>query len=185
MNFYEAFEHCKNGVATEEEKQYVKQQLEKANEFLNSESVREDSPVKEADVEEVKKAKKKFKWQYVVIPVCSLIGVLMAIAAILGGVFGSAASYAKKSVAFSKVECAELAKDKAYEFVTDRSLPSILGVTSKDDFVVDDMDREFNYSGSDIKNSYYSWIVELEAYDFEIKIEVDTRNGNCKVIKVK
>lgn len=47
------------------------------------------------------------------------------------------------------------------------------------------MDREFNYSGSDIKNSYYSWIVELEAYDFEIKIEVDTRNGNCKVIKVK
>lgn len=91
----------------------------------------------------------------------------------------------KKSVAFSKAECAELAKDKAYEFVTDRSLPSILGVTSKDDFVVDDMDREFNYSGSDIKNSYYSWIVELEAYDFEIKIEVDTRNGNCKVIKVK
>ena len=185
MNFDEAFEHCKNGVATEEEKQYVKQQLEKANEFLNSESVREDSPVKEADVEEVKKAKKKFKWQYVVIPVCSLIGVLMAIAAILGGVFGSAASYAKKAVAFSKAECAALAKDKAYEFVTDRSLPSILGVTSKDDFVVDDMDREFNYSGSDIKNSYYSWIVELEAYDFEIKIEVDTRNGNCKVIKVK
>ena len=56
MNFDEAFEHCKNGVATEEEKQYVKQQLEKANEFLNSESVREDSPVKEADAEEVKKA---------------------------------------------------------------------------------------------------------------------------------
>lgn len=51
------------------------------------------------------------------------------------------------------MECAELAKDKAYEFVTDRSLPSILGVTSKDDFVVDDMDREFNYSGSDIKTA--------------------------------
>lgn len=58
MNFDEAFEHCKNGVATEEEKQYVKQQLEKANEFLNSESVREDSPVKEADAEEVKKQRK-------------------------------------------------------------------------------------------------------------------------------
>lgn len=112
MNFDEAFEHCKNGVATEEEKQYVKQQLEKANEFLNSESVREDSPVKEADAEEVKKAKKKFKWQYVVIPVCSLIGVLMAIAAILGGVFGSAASYAKNPLRFQKRNVPSLQKTK-------------------------------------------------------------------------
>ena len=95
MNFDDAFKHCQEGVATEEEKQFVKEQLAKANEFLKSESIRDESPVKEADVEDVRKAKKKFKWQYIVIPICSIVCVLLVIAAILGGVFGSAASYAK------------------------------------------------------------------------------------------
>lgn len=186
MNFDEAFKHCQDGVATEEEKQFVKEQLAKANEFLQNESVREESPVKEADAEEVKKAKKKFKWQYIVIPFCSLVCVLAVIAAILGGVFGSAASYAKKSAVYSKSACIDIAKAKAFEFVSDSSNFTYVNAASKDDFKTEDVDADFNYNGKDLKNSYYTYIVELEVKrsDFEIKIEVDTRNGDCRVIKV-
>ena len=79
MNFDEAFKHYRDGVATEEEKQFVKEQLAKANEFLQNESVREESPFKEADAEDVKKAKKKtFKkiwlfWEEPVFPMKSLV----------------------------------------------------------------------------------------------------------------
>lgn len=36
MNFDEAFKHYRDGVATEEEKQFVKEQLAKANEFCKT-----------------------------------------------------------------------------------------------------------------------------------------------------
>ena len=186
MNFDEAFKHYPAGVATEEEKKFGKEQLAKANEFLQNESVREESPFKEADAEDVKKAKKKFKWQYFIIPICSLVCALAVIAAILGGVFGSAASYAKKSAVYSKSACIDIAKAKAFEFVSDSNNFTYVNVASKDDFKTEDVDADFNYNGKDLKNSYYTYIIELEVKrsDFEIKIEVDTRNGDCKVIKV-
>ena len=58
MNFDDAFKHYRDGVATDEEKQFVKDQLAKANEFLQNETFRDESPVKEADVKEVKQAKR-------------------------------------------------------------------------------------------------------------------------------
>ncbi len=186
MNFDVAFKHFEDGVATEEEKQFVKEQLAKANAFLQKESVREESPVKEADAEDVKKAKKKFKWRYIVIPICSLVCALLVVGAILGGVFGSAASYAKKSALYSKSACIDIAKTKALEFVANSTNLTYVNATSKDDFKIEDVDADFNYNGKDLKSSYYTYIVELEEKfsDFEIKIEVDTRNGDCKVIKI-
>ncbi len=186
MNFDEAFKHYRDGVATEGEKQFVKEQLAKANEFLKNESVREESPVKEADAEDVKKAKKKFKWRYIVIPVCSLVCALLVVGAILGGVFGSAASYAKKSAVYSKSACIDIAKTKALEFVADSPNLTYVNAKSKEDFKVDEIEADFNYNGKNLKNSYYTYIVELEEKfsDFEITIEVDTRNGGCKVIKI-
>lgn len=186
MNFDDAFKHCQEGVATEEEKQFVKEQLAKANEFLKSESIRDESPVKEADVEDVRKAKKKFKWQYIVIPICSIVCVLLVIAAILGGVFGSAASYAKDAAVFKKAACVDIARQNAYEFVTESPTYSFVVVNGKEDFQVDDIEPDFNYNGKNIKSSYYAYIIELEVKrcDFDIEIEVDTRTGDCKVIKV-
>lgn len=100
--------------------------------------------------------------------------------------FGSAASYAKKSAVYSKSACIDIAKAKAFEFVSESNNFTYVNVASKDDFKTEDADADFNYNGKDLKNSYYTYIIELEVKrsDFEIKIEVDTRNGDCKVIKV-
>ena len=151
MNFEEAFARYKDGIATEEEKAFVRQQLEIANAFVADDEKRQSVPVAEASDDDVKKAKKKFKWRYVVIPALSLICALLAIAAILGGVFGSAASYAKRSVVFGKNDCEVIAREKLEEVIPSSILPSLAST-----FEVDDVDTEFNYVAHDIKKSYYS-----------------------------
>ena len=160
--------------------------MEIANAFVADDEKRQSVPVAEASDDDVKKAKKKFKWRYVVIPALSLICTLLAIAAILGGVFGSAASYAKDAAVYKKAACVDIARQKAYEFVTESPTYSFVVVNGKEDFQVDDIEPDFNYNGKNIKSSYYAYIIELEVkrYDFDIEIEVDTRTGDCKVIKV-
>ena len=59
MNFEEAFARYKDGIATEEEKAYVRQQLEIANAFVADDEKRQSVPVAEASDDDVKKAKKK------------------------------------------------------------------------------------------------------------------------------
>ena len=188
MNFEEAFAHYKDGIATEEEKAFVRQQLEIANAFVADDEKRQSVPVAEASDDDVKKAKKKFKWRYVVIPALSLICTLLAIAAILGGVFGSAASYAKQSVVFGKYDCEVIAREKLEEVIPSSSLPSLAST-----FEVDDVDTEFNYVAHDIKKSYYSYYFTFErdkkAYpdDNEVKviIEVNTVTGVATLVKIK
>lgn len=70
--------------------------------------------------------------------------------------------------------------------MTESPTYSFVVVNGKEDFQVDDIEPDFNYNGKNIKSSYYAYIIELEVkrYDFDIEIEVDTRTGDCKVIKV-
>lgn len=188
MNFDEAFARYKDGVATEEEKAYVKEQLAIANAFVADDEKLRSVPVAEASDDDVKKAKKKFKWRYVVIPALSLVCVLLVVAAILGGVFGSAATYAKQSVAYSKYECEIIAREKLEELMPTSILPAYAST-----FETEDVDREFNYVAHDIKKSYYSYYFTFERDkdmypdDDEVKviIEVNTVTGVATHVKTK
>lgn len=183
MNFEDAFNNYKNGTATEEEKAYVKEQICLANALIDGDEKRGANFV-EADAETVKKAKKKFKWQYVVVPLCAFVGTLIAIAAILGGVFGSAASYAKKQIMFDRAACSEIAKAEAFRYQQNGKLATT--AQSADDFVVKDTDAEFNYNFHDITTSYYTCYVKLYFEDEKaVYIEVDTRTGDVKRVVVK
>lgn len=185
MNFDEAFKRYQEGTASEEEKSYVKEQLKLANEFISDDDAKLSSaPCKEAEQEDVKKAKKKFKWRYIVIPVCTIVAVLLVVAAILGGVFGYSASCAKDAAFYKKNACVEMARDKAFEFLNESSAPFVAKLNSKDDLILEDVDLEFNYNGKHLDNSYYSYYVEFEFYNIEIEVEVDTRTGDCKVIDI-
>lgn len=184
MNFDDAFKHYQEGCATDEEKAYVKQQLQLANDFFEDDAKHDSVPCKEAGREEVKKAKKKFKWRYVIIPVCSIVLSLIIIASILGGVFGYAASCAKKSAFYGRQACAEIARDKAFDFMTNDSLPYDFAISNRQDLTLHDVDAHFNYNGRRLEDSYYTYFVEFEYFDFEIELEVDTRNGDCRVVKV-
>lgn len=185
MNFDEAFKRYQDGTASEEEKAYVKEQLKLANEFIADDDAKlATAPCKEAEQEDVKKAKKKFKWRYIVIPVCTIVAVLLVVAAILGGVFGYSASCAKDAAVYHKLECVEMARDKAFEFLRDKVTSLPYKITSADELAIDDIDLEFNYNGKHLDNSYYSYFVEFEFYQVDIEIEVDTRTGECKVVDI-
>lgn len=188
MNFEEAFAHYKDGVATEEEKAYVKKQLEIAKAFVADDEKYQSAPVIEATDDDVKKAKKKFKWRYVVIPAISLICTLLVVAAILGGVFGSAATYAKQSMIYSKYECEAFAWEKLKDVMPTSVMP-----TDSSTYEVDDVDKEFNYVAHDIKKSYYSYYFTFERNDdlypddseVKVVIEVNTVTGVATLVKIK
>lgn len=190
MNFEEAFAHYKDGVATEEEKAFVKEQLAIANQIVADDEKRAPAPFAEAGEEEVKKAKKKFKWRYIVIPICCIICSLLIIASVLGGVFGSAATYAGDAIAYDRYACKKAACEHVLRLAENGDIPQIIG-----EIEVDDVDREFNYVAHDIKKSYYSYYVKIE-YDAKITadggyeeidviIEVDTRDLNIMGVRVK
>lgn len=190
MNFEEAFAHYKDGIATEEEKAFVKEQLAIANKMVADDEKRAPAQFVEASNDDVKKAKKKFKLRYIVIPAISIVCVLLVVAAILGGVFGSAATYASKAVEYNKFECKEVAYSHVLTLVENGKLPAPVG-----EIEIDDVDREFNYVAHDITKSYYSYYIELE-YDgavhsgegkqeIKVIVEVDTRTLAIMGYKVK
>lgn len=188
MNFDEAFAHYQEGVATDEEKAFVKEQLAIASKVVADDEKRQSAPVKEASDDDVKSAKKKFKWRYIVIPALSIVIALMVIAAILGGVFGSAATYAKQSAVYSKYECEIFAREKLEELMPSDILPSYAST-----FETEDVDREFNYVAHDIKKSYYSYYFTFErdddlypdADEVKVIIEVNTVTGVATHVKTK
>ena len=111
MNYEDAFKNYENGTATEEEKAFVKAELAKAKSLgnmLEAEVVEEPSPITEAEVTEIKKAKKQFKIKHILFALGALALVVIMVGAILGGVFGSAAVSAKEQIAVSKNQAIEL-----------------------------------------------------------------------------
>jgi hypothetical protein len=186
MNFDEAFKHYREGTATEEEKILVHDELAKAKGFstlFDDEGINvTPAPIKEAEVSEIRAAKKEFKWSKIIYALCGVGIILVVLAIILGGVFGAASSYADKQIAFDKVQCVQSAKQYAYEFLVSNPMGGFDFISSPDDLKVTDVDKEFRYDASDIEKSYYEYRVTLETHTLEIKIDVDTRFANsCKL----
>lgn len=179
IDFEDALEHVQQGTATEQEKLYVKSQMAAANAFFADDSRRSSAPVKEASGEDVKKAKRSFKMHYVIIPVCVLLVIVIAIGAILGGVFGYAASSAKKNMTLTPDGC----KQFAIQYVVAHQSELFSGLDANafnaSQLYVDDFDRQFCYNDRNLAASYYSYVVEVKGKMFNgirtVEIEVELR----------
>lgn len=197
MNFNEAFKHYEEGTATEEEVAYVKDEIAKAKALspLFDDEALAVTPVAitEADKQEVKAAKKQFKSKYIMIVAVALLTTILVLGAILGGVFGAAASYAKEQIAFSKSDCEVFAKSYLCDWLNSMqdfsnsnitSLPSGTLKYSTDEMRVKDIDTDFHFE-IDLDESYYSYKYEIEARGQDYKVNVDTRDGSlCKSIRM-
>lgn len=184
MNFEEAFRHCKEGVATQEEKDYVKSQLSAANSFLDGHTAT-SAPVIEAEKDDVKRAKKRLR-RLIFIPLCVVLCALVAVGTVLGGVFGYAASSANRSAQYDKFECAEIARRTAFNFVQGLSPnPNNSLLNNIENYRIDDIERNFNYNSQKLSNSFYVYVIEIENGMCSFEIEVDTRNGNTKILEAE
>ncbi len=195
LEFEDALEHVQQGTATEREKLYVKSQMAAANAFFSNDFRRSGAPVREASGAEVKKAKKSFKMRYIVIPLCVVMVVILAVGAILGGVFGFAASSAHKNMTISRDECKQLAK----QYVLDRQRQIFVELEqttfNADQLYIEDDERHFNYNEHDLSASYYSYEIEVKGrlfvegggrknvVEIEVKVEVNSKTGNIDVIE--
>lgn len=190
MNFEDAFKHYKEGTATEEERQLVLDELAKAkalSSLMDDDALAVNpAPVAEADINEIKAAKKQFKAKNLIIALGSICAVLVVIGAILGGVFGYAASCAKKQIVYDKPQCIALAKTELIAFINNSPMPLL--PINETNLRVDDVDADFHFE-ADLGDSYYSYKVELETPDgTDYVVNIDTRTGkriNDKGIHVK
>ena len=119
MNYEEAFRHYREGTATEEEKAFVQEEIAKAkalSSLMDDQGLAvKPAPIKEADAKEVKDAKQHLVWKRVLAGLLAVIVLLVALGAILGGVFGSAAAYANDNIAVSRTEARDIAAEFAME----------------------------------------------------------------------
>ncbi len=194
LEFEEALEHVQQGTATERETMYVKSQMAAANAFFSDDFRRSGAPVREASGAEVKKAKKSFKMRYIVIPVCVVLIAILLVGAILGGVFGFAASSAHKNMTIGREESVQLAKQ--YVLNNQNSIFAELGQDSfnADQLFIEEVERHFNYNEHNLSASYYSYEIEVKGRRFvegggrkpyveiEVKVVVNTKTGNSEVI---
>lgn len=194
MNYDDAFKHYKEGTANDEEKEFVKQEIAKARalaSLLEDDSVSANAAeIKRADAEEIKAAKKEFSWRGMLIGLIAMIVLIVAVGVVLGCVFGAAAGYANDSIAVTKETAVEYAKAAAYADATDPNKFGQAVFVGDNTFFLDekysDIDRKFNIEAN-LQQSYYTYSIEVKGYDengfeWEYKIGVDTRTGNCIVL---
>lgn len=172
MKFEELYEKYLDGTATEEEREYVEGEIEKArklNDILDRQDARRViEPVEE---DEVKKAQKAFNFKALIrtVVVVTVVFLLMA-GGVLGGVFGTAAVSAKEAIKISREEASEIAKNHVV---------NNLGVTVEVRVVEinSDIQVEFN-----LKKSYYEYDVDLvDANGFEYELIVNSIDGSVVV----
>ena len=182
MNYEEAFRHYREGTATDEEKAFVLDEIAKAkalSSLLDDEGLTvRPSPIKEAEAKDVKEAKHRLIWKRVLAGLISVVVIFLALGAVLGGVFGAAAFYARDNAVWQKAEVIVVAEEfavadaEARDYVVDR--------------VVSDLprgiDERFNIE-SNLKDSYYSYKVDVtvwttDGFELEYEIEVNSHTGS-------
>ena len=187
MNYEEAFRHYREGTATEEEKAFGQEEIAKAkalSSLMDDQGLAvKPAPIKEADAKEVKDAKQHLVWKRVLAGLLAVIVLLVALGAILGGVFGSAAAYANDNIAVSRAEARDIAAEFAMEDAARR------GYTVEGNGYYVESEREIdercNFEG-DLKSSYYSYKGDVtcyttDGYELEYEIEVNSHTGSAWV----
>lgn len=193
MNYDDAFKHYKEGTASDEEKEFVKQEIAKARalaSLLEDDSVSANAAeIKRADAAEIKAAKKEFSWRGLLIGLIAMIVLIAAVGIVLGCVFGAAAGYANDNITVSKEDAVNYAIAAAYADAI--SVQYGTAFVGENTFYLDerfnDIDRKFRIE-SDLQQSYYVYEIEVKGFDeagyeWEYKIGVNTRTGNCMVLE--
>ena len=183
MNYEEAFRHYREGTATDEEKAFVLDELAKAkalSTLLDDEALAvKPAPIKQAEAEDVRSAKHHLVVKRALAALIAIAVIIVALGAILGGVFGSAASYAKGNMEYSKTDARELASEFAKNDVLKR------GLTAKH------IEADFNFA-SNITSSYYSYEVDVKVYaedenggwwELEYEILVNSHTGSASLLE--
>lgn len=169
MDFESTYKKYVEGNATDEEKAFVEQELEKAQKMTEIiDSYKAARPIEDScDMDTVKRAQKKFaKKNALRALIISFCAIVLVAAIILASVFGVAFGSANKNCNVSQ----EDAKQIALRFVADTYGSG--GVP-----IVTECKREIEYS-SDLKHSVYVYEIDIQfGLVYEIELRVNAKTG--------
>lgn len=176
MDFESVYKKYSDGNATDEERAFVEQELEKARKMTeiidHYESVHSTS--EKSDSELVKKAQKRYAKKSVlrVLVICCTV-LVIATAIVLASVFGVAFGSANKNINYSQTNAEQIALDyviKNFGYQTTKP-------------VIASSEKEIQYS-SNLKDSVYVYDVKIYVgYVNELEITVSAKTG--KVIDME
>ena len=175
MRFDEAYEKVLNGTATEEEREYVREQVRKAEQIDSILKSEERAPVTAAvDTENEKKARKQVTMKGAAMIVMIVMLCLIVVAgAVCGGVFGTAVSSAKKADLISSEEARTIAEAAAVNRVAEREdgtlTPHIV-----------DMDKELEIAPKLTDSVYvytFDFRIMADRWLYEVEVEVNAKTG--------
>ncbi|MEG2274412.1 MAG: hypothetical protein RSC44_03670, partial [Clostridia bacterium] len=123
------------------------------------------------------------KWRKLATGISAIGLTLVLIAMVLGTVLGIASNFANENIVYNREECVVFAKDYAFDFLQKNNVNFPSFVTSVDEIVVVDIDKDFHYNASKIERSYYAYSVEMVAGAYKIYVEVDARASHSCIIE--
>lgn len=178
MDFERAYQNFLDGTATNEEIEFVRQEMAKAKE-INSiiDNVNDGDKIAKAEQDEVKKAVRKFKIKDTIkIFVIAIVSLVVVAGITLASILIPAYNNANDNVNYSAKEAKQKAIDKVIEYVLEKN-PN----ANTDKIRIIEFEKEFEYSGS-AKRAHYVYVIEVyDGVDTVYEIEVNAKTGNLIV----
>ena len=174
MDFERAYQKFLEGTATQEEIDFVREEMNKAkavNDILDN--VRTDDKIVKAEQEEVQKAVKKFKIKDTIkVFVIALASLFIVAGIVLASIFIPAYGNANDNLNIS----AKQAKEQAIEWVINND-----NNANAEKVRVVEFEREFEYNGR-AKKAHYIYVVEVyDGTDNVYEIEINAKTGELIV----
>ena len=175
MNFKDAYNHFLDGTATEEEIEYVREEMNKVREI---DDILHNTPERdifnEVENDTIQKARKQFNFKTTIRIIIVVLCVLAFLAAaICGYIFGTAIPAAKRNSDISREQALEIAESYLADY---------LGKDASK-FVVHDIDKHLN-SADGLKNTVCCYEFELRDDFTEYEITVNAASGYAIITDV-
>lgn len=167
-----------DGTATDEEREFVEQELEKAKkmtEIIDSYEQNHAPITQECDSETVQKAKKSLTKKSILRMLIISVSVLLLVSAIiLSAVFGTAFGSANKACNYSEEDAKQIALSCVADYVDNPSAK----------MYVTECEREIEYS-SDLRHSVYVYEITIQyGLAYEIELHVNAKTGIVAITEI-
>lgn len=176
MNFEDAYKKLQDGTASEEEKAFVTQEIEK----LRKISFILDNPAQseifsEASDISIQKARKRFNCRTTLRVISiTLVSLLVIAALVCGIIFIPSCTSAAKNQHLNRDECYSIAVDYLTEMLSQDASA----------FAIHDIDKELRIPNG-LTNAIYVYEIELRSHDgIEYELEVSTKSGYCMLTDI-
>lgn len=183
MKFDEAYDKVLKGTATEEEKEFVREQVRKAEQIENLMKAENRAPVTvPADTATIKKARKQMTVKGAGLVLLIVVVALLVVAgAVCGGIFGTAVSSAKKAETIDNVYAEALAETAAVGYIENNRGSVVV------DTLITDFDKDLEINASRLRDSIYVYYIDVHIMTddgriYDIEVAVNSGTGHAQVV---